>query len=122
MNLLNRLREAFNLSIHADRVTWAMACTATYGLMRCGEVAADSLCVNTFLTTADLDFNDDKSLARIFLISSKCDTKHMGLLSCEPVPLLSVSALSTLITLSKPSHPLPRFSLTMIPNRHREPM
>jgi hypothetical protein len=118
VTLLNRLRDSFNLSIHADRVTWAMACVATYGLMRCGEIAADSLCDSTFLTLADLDFNDEKSIARIFLVSSKSDTKHMGVsiyLATNNSPSCPVAALLSLLTSSRPKSPSsPLFSYDFV--------
>ena len=111
--LLNRLRGSFDLSIHSDRVTWAMACVATYGLMRCGEVAADSLCNSTYITRGDLDFNNDNSIARIFLHSSKSDTKHMGVeiyFAANQSPSCPVTALLTLTSSSPRSISSPLFS------------
>jgi integrase len=75
---------------------------------------ADSLCDTTYITLNDLDFNDDKSVARIFLSSSKSDSKHMGVniyLAANLSPSCPVNALLTLIASSLPkSRSSPLFS------------
>lgn len=90
----------FNLSDHKDRVIWAMACLAVYGLLRCGEFTVDPFDHRRYPVFSDWSTDSDGAVGRFRLGSSKTDVffqgtfiyvAHNGSVTCP------ISALSSMI-------------------------
>jgi hypothetical protein len=78
VSVLSSIRRFFNLSSHDDRVIWAMACLAVYGLLRCGEVTLDAFDKLRYPIYSDWSYDAKGFIGRFRLGSSKTDVFFQG--------------------------------------------
>jgi hypothetical protein len=78
VSMLQTIRPCFNFLSHHDRVIWAMACLAVYGLLRCGEITTDAFDHLRYPTFADWTYDANGLIGRFRLGSSKTDVFFQG--------------------------------------------
>ena len=75
--ILRKIRPFFFFNTHFDRVIWAMACLAVYGLLRCGEITPDAFDHLRYPTYNDWSI-DNRTIGRFRLGTSKTDVFFQG--------------------------------------------
>lgn len=76
--VLSKLLSLLNPASHSDRTIWAMMALATYGLLRCGEIAQDSHDKNRFPRHRHWYLTPDSDFAHYYLPRSKADRLRDG--------------------------------------------
>ncbi len=75
---LRSMADNFDFFVHRDRVLWAMACLAIYGLLRCGEMTVDSFDHQRYPVFSDWSLYEQGTVGRFRLGSSKTDVFFQG--------------------------------------------
>lgn len=103
VSVLRSILRYFNLHTHSDRVIWAMACLAVYGLLRCGEVTPDAFDHLRYPIYSDWSYDANDFIGRFRLGSSKTDVFFQGTyvyVAANHTPTCPMMAMRTMFSLA----------------------